>query len=110
MRSLPMKRKTGPRPASYLLAAAASAVLSLAGLGGAATTNAQPVAPPPTYHWCPGDNWDPAWGLNWEWARCHDDFRRDIDGYQYLGPPPPGAPPLPWYPPNPDGPPFWYRP
>ena len=31
------------------------------------------MAPLPDYHWCPGQFWDPGWGNNWEWGRCHDD-------------------------------------
>lgn len=53
-----------------------SAGLGLAGLGAAAVAEAQP-APLPTYHWCPGEFWDPAWGWNWEGGRCHDDHWRD---------------------------------
>jgi hypothetical protein len=34
----------------------------------------------PVYHWCPGDQWDPSWGDNWEWGACHDDHHRDFDG------------------------------
>ena len=50
--------------------------LGLAGLGAAAVAEAQPIAPP-TYHWCPGQGWDPGWGDNWDGGRCHDDFYRD---------------------------------
>jgi hypothetical protein len=42
--------------------------LGLAGLGAAAVAEAEPIAPPPTYHWCPGEWWDPGWGDNWEGA------------------------------------------
>jgi hypothetical protein len=49
-----------------------TAGLGLAGLGAAAVTEAQP-APFPDYHWCPGQPWDPAWGMNWGADRCHDD-------------------------------------
>ena len=31
------------------------------------------MAPLPDYHWCPGQFWDPGWGSNWDWGRCHDD-------------------------------------
>lgn len=54
--------------------------LGLAGLGAAAVAEAQPIAPPPTYHWCPGSDWDDAWGFNWDWGRCHDDHFYDGDG------------------------------
>jgi hypothetical protein len=88
--------------------------LGLAGLALAPAAHSEPgFAPAPTYHWCPGDAWDPAWGFNWEWARWHDDHHRDIDGnyhgFDYWGPPPPGATPNPWEPPNPGTPPFWWR-
>ena len=33
----------------------------------------------PDYHWCPGQFWDPGWGNNWYWGRCHDDFYGDGD-------------------------------
>jgi hypothetical protein len=53
--------------------------LGLAGLGAAAVAEAQPIAPPPAYHWCPGDRWDGGWGSNWDWGRCHDDHFWDGD-------------------------------
>jgi hypothetical protein len=56
--------------------AAATAIasgLGLAGVGAASIAEAQPMAPLPDYHWCPGQFWDPGWGNNWEWGRCHDD-------------------------------------
>ena len=37
------------------------------------------MAPMPTYHWCPGDYWDPGWGNNWYGDGCHDDHHRDMD-------------------------------
>ena len=33
----------------------------------------------PDYHWCPGQDWDPGWGNNWDSGRCHDDFYGDGD-------------------------------
>ena len=33
----------------------------------------------PDYHWCPGQFYDPGWGNNWDWNRCHDDFYGDGD-------------------------------
>jgi hypothetical protein len=55
--------------------------LGLAGLGLASGTQAEPgFGFPPLYHWCPGDNWHPEWGFNFDWGTCHDDFHRDIDG------------------------------
>jgi hypothetical protein len=56
-----------------------TAGLGLASLGATAVAEAQPIAPPPTYHWCPGEWWDPGWGDNWDGGRCHDDFYRDGD-------------------------------
>lgn len=37
----------------------------------------------PMYHWCPGDDWHPEWGNNWDWGVCHDDHHRDMDGYDH---------------------------
>jgi hypothetical protein len=56
--------------------------LGLAGLGlASATAQAEPgFGPPPLYHWCPGEFWDPGWGNNWDGGFCHDDFHRDMDG------------------------------
>jgi hypothetical protein len=57
-----------------------SAGLGVAGLGAAAVAGAQPaapIAPFPDYHWCPGDRWDPGWGNNWDFGRCHDDHYFD---------------------------------
>jgi hypothetical protein len=58
-----------------------SAGLGLAGLGAAAVAEAQPApfAPFPDYHWCPGQWWDPGWGRNWDFGRCHDDHWFDGD-------------------------------
>ncbi|HXB85462.1 hypothetical protein [Mycobacterium sp.] len=50
--------------------------LGLAGLGAASVAEANP-GPMPDYHWCPGQWWDPGWGQNWGWDRCHDDFYFD---------------------------------
>ena len=60
--------------------AAATAIVSglgLAGVGAASVAEAQPMAPLPDYHWCPGQFWDPGWGNNYDWGRCHDDFYFD---------------------------------
>ena len=51
--------------------------LGLAGLGAASLAEAQPAGPLPDYHWCPGQFYDPGWGNNWDWNRCHDDFYYD---------------------------------
>jgi hypothetical protein len=82
-----------------------SGSLGLAALGLAGgIAQGQPMAPIPTYHWCPGDNWDPGWGNNWDGGNCHDDHHRDIDynnhdrdyrgddGPGRWGPPPPCIP------------------
>ena len=95
-----------------------TAGLGLAGLGLAATAQAEPgFGLEPPYHWCPGDAWLPEWGFNWEWALCHDNTHRDIDGdyrgNDWHGQPPPGATPHPWYPAGPPGgppPAVWWRP
>jgi hypothetical protein len=50
-----------------------TAGLGLAGIGTASLAEAQPTAPLPDYHWCPGQRFDPAWGHNWDGGRCHDD-------------------------------------
>ena len=54
-------------------ATAITAGLGLAGIGTASLAEAQPAAPLPDYHWCPGQWFDPAWGHNWDMGRCHDD-------------------------------------
>jgi hypothetical protein len=54
-------------------AAAITAGLGLAGIGAASIAEAQPAAPLPDYHWCPGQFFDPGWGHNWDQGRCHDD-------------------------------------
>ena len=64
--------------------AAATAIttgLGLAGLGAASVAEAfpGPAGPLPDYHWCPGEGWDPGWGINWDWGRCHDDNYYDGD-------------------------------
>ena len=62
-------------------AAAATIVMTagfgFAGLGAAGLAQAVP-AHSPDYHWCRGDFWDPGWGFNWDFGRCHDD--RFYDG------------------------------
>lgn len=54
-------------------AAALTTGLGLLGVGAASIADAQPAAPLPDYHWCPGQFFDPAWGPNWDMGRCHDD-------------------------------------
>ncbi len=61
-------------------ATALSTGLGLAGLGAASVAEAYP-GPMPDYHWCPGQNWDPAWGNNWDSNRCHDDHYHDGDSH-----------------------------
>ena len=68
-----MKNVTLAAASTFVVAAG----LGLAGLGAAAVAEARPAAPFPDYHWCPGDYWDPGWGDNWDWGRCHDDFYYD---------------------------------
>jgi hypothetical protein len=58
-------------------ATAITAGLGLAGVGVASVAEAQPAGPLPDYHWCPGQFYDPGWGNNWDWNRCHDDFYFD---------------------------------
>jgi hypothetical protein len=58
-------------------ATAITAGLGLAGIGAASLAEAQPSAPLPDYHWCPGQWFDPAWGHNWDGGRCHDDLYFD---------------------------------
>ncbi|HEU4360583.1 MAG TPA: hypothetical protein VFR27_03630 [Mycobacterium sp.] len=29
------------------------------------------------YHWCPGQQWNPGWGPNWDQNSCHDDHYYD---------------------------------
>jgi hypothetical protein len=54
--------------------AAAIAVMA-AGLGlvGSGAANEAQAQPGPLPQWCPGDLWDPGWGPNSDWKRCHDD-------------------------------------
>ena len=56
----------------FARSAAATAVM-VAGLtcvGLVAADEAQ-AAPGPFPQWCPGDSWDPTWGPNSDWNRCH---------------------------------------
>jgi hypothetical protein len=83
--------------------------LGLAGLGAASLAEAQPAGPFPDYHWCPGEFYDPGWGNNWDWNRCHDDGYYDgepRDGDHWHGPGGwPGGPGGPgWGPGGPGGP------
>jgi hypothetical protein len=92
-----------------------SGSLGLFGLGVASgVAEAMPMTPMPTYHWCPGDNWDPGWGNNWYGDGCHDDHHRDMDygnhDHDYWGDNGPGRwgppPPPNWGPPRPPCVPF----
>jgi hypothetical protein len=73
--------------------------LSALGLGGTVVQAAP--APAPAGHWCPGDQWNPAWGnvLDWDWNHCHDWQRPGGPsapaGWGPWGPPPAWAPPQP---------------
>lgn len=55
-----------------------TAGLGLAGLGMVIIAQAQP-GPFLDYHWCPGEQWNPGWGNNWDQGACHDDHWRDGD-------------------------------
>jgi hypothetical protein len=44
---------------------------------GAATVASAPVGEFPSYHWCPGEDWHPEWGDNWDAGTCHADHHRD---------------------------------
>jgi hypothetical protein len=90
----------------------AAAMVTSAGLGLAPSAQADEP-----YHWCPGDAWFAEWGFNWEWALCHDNTHRDVDGDNHVrdwhGPPSPGVTPHPMYPAGvPGGPPpaMWWAP
>jgi hypothetical protein len=61
----------------------ATGALGFAGLGLSIGTAAATVGPLPEYHWCPGQDFDPGWGNNWDSNVCHDDFHRDNDGYNH---------------------------
>src|ERR1700751_709419 len=52
--------------------AAATAVM-VAGLAwvGLVAANEVQAQPGPFPQWCPGDSWDPTWGPNSGWNRCH---------------------------------------
>jgi hypothetical protein len=100
-----LKRTCVGLGASILLAGAAS----LGSSAGIAQAEPDFV---PTYHWCPGQYYDPGWGPNWDQNVCHDDFHRDNDGNfhgndWHGGPPPPqyAAPGNYYMPPGYNGPP-----
>ncbi len=46
--------------------------LGMAGLG---ASEAQVAPGPFPQQWCPGEYWDPGWGNNWDWGRCHDNWQ-----------------------------------
>ncbi|WP_372516936.1 hypothetical protein [Mycobacterium szulgai] len=76
----------------------------LSGFGFAGVPWAE-ASPAPSYHWCPGDQWDPGWDTvyNWNWTQCHDWQGRPGQsgpaGWGPWGPPPGWAPPQPPPPP-----------
>src|SRR3984885_5499362 len=57
----------------FACSAAATAVI-VAGLawGGLAAADVAQAQPGPLPQWCPGYSWDPGWGPNSDWNRCHD--------------------------------------
>jgi len=79
-------------------------MFSAFGLAGGSLAQAAP-APAPTYHWCPGDQWDPSWGkaYDWDWSHCHDGQgpagQTGPVGFGPWGVPPTWAPPQPPPPP-----------
>ncbi len=90
--------------AGFATTALVTAGMGLAGLGLASGPAQAEPGPFPAYHWCPGDNWDPGWGFNWDGGVCHDDHHRDMDAWDHSrdwnGPPPWQQPwQQPWQPP-----------
>jgi hypothetical protein len=57
-----------------------AAGLGLADVGAVTVADAQ-VGPFASYHWCPGEDWHPEWGNNWDAGTCHDDHHRDGDNH-----------------------------
>src|SRR5580693_2209702 len=53
---------------------AAATALMVAGLAyvGLVTADEAQAQPGPFPQWCPGDTWDPGWGPNSDWNRCHN--------------------------------------
>jgi hypothetical protein len=85
---------TKPNLKKALVGLGATLVAGAAGFGlTAGTAQAEPGFVP-TYHWCPGQYYDPGWGPNWDQGVCHDDSHRDRDGNfhdnDYRGGPPQG--------------------
>jgi hypothetical protein len=71
---------TKPHLKRALVGLGATLVAGAAGFGlSAGIAQAEPAFVP-TYHWCPGEYYDPGWGPNWDQGVCHDDFHRDRDG------------------------------
>jgi hypothetical protein len=81
--------------------------LALSGFGLVGGTLAQAAPPPgPTNHWCPGDPWNPDWGMayDWNWSRCHD-WQGPATQIGTAGSGPWGPAPV-WAPPQPAPPPW----
>jgi hypothetical protein len=76
-RSLQCVRKLVELTAATVVA---TGTLGFAGLVLSTGTAGAVVGAMPEYRWCPGENFDPGWGNNWEPNTCHDDFHRDGDG------------------------------
>lgn len=64
-----------------ILSATAAAVFSAGSVGLASGANAAPAPawPAPQYHWCPGEFWNPIWGINLNLGECQADGVLDRD-------------------------------
>ncbi|WP_074245949.1 hypothetical protein [Mycobacteroides abscessus] len=56
-----------------------TAALGAVATGGITAAAEAAAAPMPTYHWCPGEFWNPIWGLNISWNECSADGILDRD-------------------------------
>lgn len=85
---------TGPwRRLCIGAAAAGGLAASMLGLASGTGQAAPHPAPVNHYHWCPGQQWNPSWGNNWDQNNCHD--WDDDAGPAGWGPPPAWTPPQP---------------
>ncbi|SPM43179.1 hypothetical protein MNAB215_5401 [Mycobacterium numidiamassiliense] len=90
--------RTGPwlRLCTGVLAAGGVAASTLGLAAGVAQAAPSPV---PTYHWCPGDQWNESWGPYQNWNTCHDWEGNNPAGWgapPWAPPPPPPPPWAPW--------------